>query len=636
MRASTLVLRLILGVLWLSPLPVVTAAEAILDFQSDIRVLPDAAMTVEETIQVRAEGKEIRRGIYRDFPTDYTDRYGNRYQVGFEVLAVERDGRTENYRLERRANGVRVYIGKPDVFLQPGRYAYTIRYRTDRQLGYFERHDELYWNVTGNGWSFPIERASARVALPRSVPPGEVQGEGYTGEAGSKAGDLEVRRGVDGRLEFETTRPLRPGEGLTIVASWPKGHVAEPSASDRLGYFVDDNREALVGVVGLLLLVGYYGFAWLKVGRDPAPGVIVTRYDPPEGYAPAALRFVRRMGYDNKAFATALVNLAVHGHIDIEEDDKGAFTLTRRGSEQPQAPGERAVLDALFDRGGSITLEQANHRTIGAALKAHKGALARHLEKVYFLRNAVFLVPGILISLVVIGLTVLSVPSGEARGIAAFMSLWLSGWTVAVIMLARMVWAAWRPPVKIGPALYQTLFAVPFFAGEVFGIGMLATQGSPATVVVLLGVIAVNALFYHWLKAPTLRGRKLLDQVDGFRDYLQIAEKDDLAYRHPEEGTPRLFERFLPYALALDLEQAWAARFSAVLDGSAQSPDGYRPGWYRGNSLAHRNFGAMAGALGTSLNSAIASSSTAPGSSSGGGGGGSSGGGGGGGGGGGW
>ena len=68
--------------------PLARADERILDYHSDIEVFADGSMQVTETIRVRAEKQEIKRGIYRDFPTDYRDRLGNRYRVGFEVVDV--------------------------------------------------------------------------------------------------------------------------------------------------------------------------------------------------------------------------------------------------------------------------------------------------------------------------------------------------------------------------------------------------------------------------------------------------------------------------------------------------------------------------------------------------------------------
>jgi len=123
--------------------------ERVLDFHSDIRIATDGSLGVTETIAVQAEGREIRRGILRDFPTVYRDRAGAKVQVPIEVQGVTRDGRREPWSLERLANGVRIRIGSAQVFLPRGPHEYRITYRTARQLGFFETHDELFWNVNG-------------------------------------------------------------------------------------------------------------------------------------------------------------------------------------------------------------------------------------------------------------------------------------------------------------------------------------------------------------------------------------------------------------------------------------------------------------------------------------------------------
>jgi uncharacterized membrane protein len=150
-------------------------------------------------------------------------------------------------------------------------------------------------------------------------------------------------------------------------------------------------------------------------------------------------------------------------------------------------------------------------------------------------------------------------------------------------------------------------------------------------------IMAVTTIFFAIImKRPTMRGRKLLDEILGFKDYLEIAEKDELNLRNPPEKTPELFEAYLPFALALGVDQLWAEKFAAVLS-SVREPGSttYQPSWYNG-SLNTMNLSGATSQLSSSLNTAISSSVAPPGSSSGGGGGGFSGGGGGGGGGGGW
>jgi uncharacterized membrane protein len=136
------------------------------------------------------------------------------------------------------------------------------------------------------------------------------------------------------------------------------------------------------------------------------------------------------------------------------------------------------------------------------------------------------------------------------------------------------------------------------------------------------------------MKAFTIKGRKVMDQIEGFKLYLSVAEKDQIEELHPPLKTPELFEKFLPYALALDMEQEWSEQFAEIM-AQAGAENGYDPTWYTGGHFAAMGATGLASSL-DAMSSSISSSSSPPGSSSGSGGGGSSGGGGGGGGGGGW
>ena len=162
--------------------------ERIVQFRSDIVVAPSGAVTVTETIDVIATGNQIKRGILRDFPTTYKGRHGETVTVGFEVLEVRRDGNAETFKTERRANGVRLRIGNKDVFIEHGKHRYTIVYRTNRQIGFFEDFDELYWNVTGSDWTFAIERALATLTLPGGAE--VLNWAAYTGRPGEGGEDF--------------------------------------------------------------------------------------------------------------------------------------------------------------------------------------------------------------------------------------------------------------------------------------------------------------------------------------------------------------------------------------------------------------------------------------------------------------
>jgi uncharacterized membrane protein YgcG len=331
----------------------------------------------------------------------------------------------------------------------------------------------------------------------------------------------------------------------------------------------------------------------------------------------------------------------VKGLLEIREyGDK--FTLKRTDADVAGlALGERAILKHLFGnaKGISVDLKQKNHKKIGKTLKAHKAALMRNNEKIYFLRNRGWLIPGILISIAIYAGVVIGLPGQDLKMIGLFMSIWLTFWTLGVFTLGRKVWHAWTSlssPLDAIGAIFITLFSIPFFGAEIFVTIMLGKQVSPALPAALICGVCINILFHYLLKAPTRAGRRLLDHLEGFRQFLDVAERDEMNFHNPPEKTPELFEKYLPYALALEVEQHWMERFAGLFARMEEKGEHYHPVWYHGSHWHLRDVGSFSSAIGNSLSSAVASSSSAPGSSSGSGGGGSSGGGGGGGGGGGW
>jgi len=485
----------------------IQADEGILDYHSDILVRANGSMLVSETILVRSEGKQIRRGIYRDFPTSYKDRFGNHYRVTFDVLDVQRNGKPEPFHIVSRSNGARVYMGDANRSLVHGQHEYRLRYHTTRQLGFFDNYDELYWNVTGSDWQFRIDRASATVELPAAVGEDELRLDFYTGHQGATGKDATASVTGDRKVKFQATRQLGPHENLTIAVGWPKGIVHEPTPNERLQYFLEDNAAALVLTAGILLALGWYLWAWNRIGRDPRKGVIIPLFEPPQGLTPAGCSYARSMSFGRSAFAAAVISLGVKGYLKIDETDDD-FTLHRADGPffEPASAGETGVLDALFDKGTRqhIKLEAENHEDFSKARSALQKALkAEHLGSVFNL-NTVYALPALLLTIA----------------------------TAAVALIfdgGPLVWVAY---------------------------GLLS--------------IALHLVFLLLIRAPTPAGRRVMDKIEGFRMYLDTAEQDRLDRMRSPELTPEVFETFLPYAFALGVENNWCDRFAREVpaDGS--------------------------------------------------------------------
>ncbi len=583
-------IRLLLSCLLLLCAAPLLAQERILSYDSELQINADGSLDVTERIRVRAQGQNIRRGIYRDFPTRYQDRHGNRIVVDFDMIGLERDGRTEPFFLENRANGVRVNTGGDALLPVPAEFTWVLRYRTTRQLGFFDAHDELYWNAIGHGWMFAIDAGSVRLRLPEDVPVDGLQAECWTGEQGARAQACTAAVTGPGEARWTLTAPLAPGEGLTTVLAFPKGLVAEPTRAQTLRWLLNDNRAALIALAGLVLMLVFGLIRWHKVGRDPQSGPVVVLYDPPDALPPATLRYIEQNTVDTRAFSADVLALAVAGRLTIHRDKallRDDWRLQRSSAAGPPlTAGQETLLADLFKQGDTRVLDTRHADQMQMILGAHQMRIRKAMGGRF------------------------------KQGIYRY---------------------------NAGSILMMLLLAAATIAATLmFGVG--TGSGLLLAVPVLAAVVIVLLVFLYLLPAVTPEGRVMRDRIEGFRRYLTVADKQDLQrLKGPGDAAPTLdaerFEFLLPYAVALEVEDAWTAKFTAAVGAAAVAAATSSIAWYHasgsGGGSGIGGITSFSQAIGSSFASQIASSSTPPGSSSGsssgGGGGGFSGGGGGGG-----
>lgn len=578
------------------------AQERILDYRIAVAIQPDASLEVTEHITVRAEGNQIRRGIYRDFPTRYRDRVGNRVVVDLDVLGVERDGQPEPWFTENLGNGVRINTGNDDFLPVPADIRFTLRYRTTRQIGFFADHDELYWNAIGTGWDFRIEAGEVEVRLPEPVPVAQMHAEGYTGPQGAKGQNYTASLPEPGVASWQLTQPLAPQEGFTIVLSFPKGLLPEPSRAERAGWLLRDNLGVLIALLGLIALIYYCITRWWRIGRDPRAGVIITRYDPPTGRSPAELRYLyRKASYDMRCFTGDLLLLAVNGRLTLKRDNKQ---------------------DEVTDKLAATGLPNAASKFMGKLLAGRDVWSAVRSD-------AVHTASAIPVSASTLLRSLLPRPGSSVVFTEKDRSLLMSAKDDHTKALkARIDDSHYK--LNLGTWGRAWLIALAF------SIPAFLLSGGNGVLAIILMCIAMGVIilaFGALIPAPTPEGRKLLDEIEGLRTYLRVAERDELKNLSGPDAPPELdaerYQQLLPYALALDVEEAWTRKFTLAVGAAAAAATTTAMTWYSGGSFS--DLGSMSSAIGSSLTQSISSASTPPGSSSGSGGGGSSGGGGGGG-----
>lgn len=649
----TLLSALVLA--WATTLSAQDGPERILRFHADITVLADGTLDVTESIHVHALGHEIKRGIYRDLPTLYPRPGLSKgklplelwpWRAPFHFLSAKRDGKPEPWFSKSRGNGSRIYLGEKTVFLQTGQdYHYTLRYTMQRMVNTrLPEHHELYWNVTGNAWDFDIEECSATISLPKD-PGMPLRLQAYTGRQGEQGADYAAQDLGSGRASFKATRVLRRAEGLTIVAGWPKGLLAEPGPLTRAGWALNDLREPFVALLALAAALALLLQRWWAYGQDPPQRPAVPRWEPPRGLPPAALRWLDGRGDDSTGFTATVLQLAVQGGLKIEKKKKG-FTLTPvEGAEVEEQLGS-AFLRLLQGHGPADSGSEREASFFRKALIAHSALLqARHKSSVAL--NLKQLWPGFVCLALGLGVSVL-LGVGEPAPKLAFggVILFLAAASGSLLAGAR---DAWRPG-RIG-IRWNLLLALGAL-GLVLGAAAIGCASALVGVfyglwIALLGLVGgfLLGVFGVWMVQPSKDLQRLRDEIAGFTLYMGTAERHRLEYLHPPQDTPQLFEKLLPYAMALGVANTWSERFADVLEAASARGD-YSPVWAVGFDRGHwgssRGISSLGSSFASDLSGSISSASSPPSeggsgfSGVGGGGGGSSGGGGGGGGGGGW
>lgn len=631
-------IALLLGLLLALP---ALAREEIRAYASDIAMAVDGTVTVTETIAVNAEGEDIRRGIYRDIPVVMQGRDGGKVRPDFDVVGVWRDGATETYRVERMGDFQRIWIGHPDVLLRHGPHTYTITYTMSRMARSFEDHDELYWNVTGNYWIFPILSAEASVTLPDGAIISALAG--YTGTVGSTEQAVAVKRNADNAASFRASRALGAGEGMTIAVAFNKGIIQYPTGLDALAQYLLDLRDSIIPVLAALLAAAYNALAWFRVGRDPEKGVIFPRFHAPKGFSPALVHYIHKWGFSDTgwtALTAAIFNLGVKGLVTIDNTtDNLRLSVTGKAPEAPLTTGEEVIFEYLEGK-QTLEINKASGPGLKKKLQAFTTAIAQENRALWFKTNTGYSVLGYALGIALLAGMVFT---------EMLDPLWLIGAIVLGILLSSLGGLISKGFQKRYLSRVFIAIWVLVMASNVFGLALdsFSTLQINVAAISAVSIVMVTIVFAFLMRAPTLQGRKVMDEIEGLKLYLETAEQERMNMADAPPMTVTRFERLLPFAIALGVEKPWSEHFEAELARHAveDAPDHYAPSWYHGGTIG--SAGRAASSMTNAVSAAAASMTAAmvaaqpvqassSGFSSGGGGGGFSGGGGGGGGGGGW
>lgn len=514
-------------VLFFANLPFVSA-EVINDFSVEYNIKADALIEVTESINYDFEGME-RHGIFRtiekNHPQPASAWYKNR-TFEIKVLSVTKDDLPVPYEVIDSNSSLEVKIGHPDILIT-GKSNYKITYQLNGALSYGDLGSEFYWNVTGNNWPVAINEVKAVV---RTKPTGILSGindcyQGYSGSV-NKCTDIYAGR----EMVVFTAENLGVGEGFTIATGINPQTIAKV-VNENFSYLL------LLFLLSTLWLISTI-YKTYKIRTENKPDLpVIAQYEPYQNYLPMYSGVLLDGKLDAKDITAGILYLAEQGFIKIRKTERRVLlfipvddyeiTLVRPVSDIPTdfLQSLSGLMFGFYDTPPKTVMLSSlseNRKKNYAEIISLKLKLYEDLKKSGFIER----------------------------------DLMKSKWLLRLI------------------GFFVVLIYVAFsWIENIFLVLLLLYLSIPSLITLIILVQAKS----------TRKGYEAKNHLEGFKLFLSVTDKERFNFHNAPEKSPELFMKYLPYAVALGVEEKWSKVFEGI---TIPQPD-----WYEGNNIG--NFSAI-------------------------------------------
>lgn len=492
------------------------------EVNQDITISESGKIHVVETIKADFT-QDPHRGIFRNIPISYKDKFGNPFNLRFKLISVTDENGTPHPIAQKGKEWDEyvVKIGDANVW-RSDIATYVIEYEVDRAIGYFGEHDELYWNPY-TYWEIPVLTSTVTIHLPEPADTSQMRAACYTGSYGSIDEKCTAQVIDDKTFQYKTTDVSYAGEGFTIVAGWPTGIVSRPNIITKTLWFIFDNWTLFIPLIAF----GFLYWKWHTTGRDPKAenDTIIPRYKAPEGLTPTQVGTLIDEKVDMHDITSVIITYAVKGYLKIHElktkkllfFDETDYELEII-KDYAKAAGiqshEKKILDSIFEGKNKIKISDLKFKFYKHIEGIKKEIYENLIEGGYFVHNP-----------------------EKIRT----MYMW-----IGFSFIGSMIFAGTMVVLLMGPT-------------AVFSI-------------VVTGILFV--IFGRIMPRKTVKGANTYIEIKGLEEYIRTAEKDRIKF---QEDQNLFFEKLLPYAMVLGLGEKWAGAFKDLY----KKP----PSWFTGEDM---------------------------------------------------
>lgn len=489
-------------------------------FHSNITINEDSSFTVEEQIMVDFQQLQ-RRGILRNIPVDYKDNLGGNYSIRLNVESVTTlDGQARPFTVYKEGDFKVIRVGDPDIYISgPQQYVLTYTVANAYTIP-SENIIEFFWNVTGEWYEAPIEEGSVTYSIPflSSEDFSQLEAICFTGSYGSTTKDCSIEKNTANK-EVSIKANTYVGHGqLSAAIKFPSTSLTLPGVLQKAQWFAQDNWILVFPFLVLVFMI----IQWFRSGKDLSRGPIVTQYTPPADMTPAEIGLLVDDKIHRRDVSALIIQLAIEGYLRIEENStkkllwgsnkEYTFYKLKDYPTNNTPKHMQKFFKEFFDKKEKISTKELRESLPYSMTSIHKSIKSDIKKKNFYI----------------------TIPS-EVR---------------------------------------ETWIAIAIVVGFI-GLMVGGTMEHIPMIIASLSTAVIMALFGYIMPKKTKKGQEMFEYVLGLREYIAMAEKDYLAFINAPERTTDQFEKILPYAIALGVEDAWARAFENIYP----TP----PSWYNSN-----------------------------------------------------
>ncbi|MBD3361037.1 DUF2207 domain-containing protein [Candidatus Peregrinibacteria bacterium] len=486
-------------------------------FHSEIIIQKNGTVDITERI-VADFSNEAHRGIARVIPYKYQisgQWHPKTYNARLDFKsAVDENGNPWKLNVYKDYGYLNIEMTNHEDEYRNDINNYIINYTADNVISFFENHEEFYWNVNGTEWVVPIDKVSARVHLPDKFDKSEIKLDCFTGTYGSTEKECSYKIEDSKTVSFESLRPFKPYENLTIVIGLPKGSIPPPSPAKKAWWFIRDNWGIIPAPITLIVML----YLWYTRGRDEkiARDTIMPHYKPPKDLKPTETGTIIDEKIHPRDITATIIDFAIKGYIKINEIEKKKlfgksydYELVLKKPYKTSKEFEKITLEGIFPsntKGEKIKISKLKNKFYKNISNIKKKVMKQLIQDNFFPHNPstirkIYIGAGI--TLIFISFQII------AFSVALFLGLLLSGITISIVG--------------------------------------------------------------NFLPRKTKKGTETYYKLRGLYEYIETAEKDRMKF---QEEQNILFEKLLPYAISFGLVKKWANAFKGII---TRPPTWYHP-----------------------------------------------------------